>query len=613
MKISQTLTAAAPSHIAKLREVSVHSALEKKIKTAPWVAASGSASSGAAASGPALTPWTAALPTKENTATTGSVTGNTPSASMKLSLKKGGVYSFSAGYSYQYTVKKPSVYMTVTNAAGKVVATSASGSLNWTATADDDYTVTFGVTAAKGATATLTSYKLDALQTLSKIPSTSGDKNVDAVLAGGSAWWHDAGQVATTSSTPISSTIKQLSGASSTVYYGFLDGQESYLAAKDKNSFAAMDEAQKTAVQSAFDYLSTLVNVTFVHDETKANIELGTNNQTTSAGYANYPLGNGVNPSILMLDNSNNPANSGDALGVQGQYGWETLIHEIGHAMGLKHPGAYDAGGGKPTGPFLTSALDNRAMSIMSYNDPLASKLLKVGGKALDNGTFTYNYSLTSSNPSTYQTFDVAALQYLYGANTSTLGSDLTLADSYNSLQTIWAPQAGGVKLDATNTTRANLFDLRQGGYSSISMRLTDADKITEIANNFSSIGFNASTATAAAKKLYASLKVTLNSSKQPLSATLYNGKNNLSLSYGSSYSQVIGGKATDKFYASTYSARIDGGEGTDTVLLQGTAKDWVIDANKTSAISKSGTVVISMKNIESIAFYKATEALVHA
>jgi hypothetical protein len=28
-----------------------------------------------------------------------------------------------------------------------------------------------------------------------------------------------------------------------------------------------------------------------------------------------------------------------------GSYNWSTIIHETGHALGLKHPGNYNAGG----------------------------------------------------------------------------------------------------------------------------------------------------------------------------------------------------------------------------------------------------------------------------
>ena len=499
--------------------------------------------------------------------------------------------------------------MQITDSAGKVVASGKSNSLNWSATADGDYTVTLGITPGKNGTASFSNYKIDAVQPLSKLPKSSGDKNIDAVLAGGSYWWRPVGNIATASTTKISSSITQLSGASSKVYYGFLDGSESYLSAKDKSGFAAMSDSQKSVVKTAFDYLSSLINVTFELNEASANIEFGTNAQTASAGYANYPLGNGANPSSLLLDNSDNAANDGANLGTIGGYGWQTLIHEIGHAMGLKHPGAYNAGGGTTPPPYLATSLDNQAMSIMSYNNPVASRVISVGGFSSNTG-YSYNYSLATSNPGTYQTYDLAALQYIYGANTSTTATSLSLSNSYSSFQTVWAPQAGGVALDASSVTRANLFDLRQGGYSSIGLRATDADKIAEIKDKFTDLGFSSTNATAAANGVYNSLKSSKNSSKVTLNKTLYDGKNNLALAYGSKFSTVTGGSSTDKFYISSYNATVDGGAGTDTVYLPGTVKDWTVDANKTTATAKSGTV-ISLQNIEAIAFYKATEALV--
>ncbi len=600
----------------KLHAVTVKSALASKVQqdlASSKTLAASAAINGAAAdatTSPDLTAWTSGRPTAEYTATTGTVTGSTTAGAIKLTLKKGASYSFSAGYGYTYSGGKPTVSMQITDANGKVYATGKTNSLAWVATADGDYTIKFGITANKKGSASLTSYQLDATQKLSTIPKTSGDSNIDAVLAGGSYWWHPAGNIAEKSSTSISSSIKQLSGASSTVYYGFLDGSESFLSSKDSSSFAAMDATQKSVVKTAFDYLSTLINVTFEYDESKSNIEFGTNDQTASAGYANYPLGNGSNPSVLMMDNSNNTANSGDNLGTKGGYGWETLIHEIGHAMGLKHPGAYNAGGGTTAKPYLPTAMDTRSMSIMSYNNPTGSQLLSLTGSSSDSG-YTYSYSLATSNPETYQTYDLAALQYLYGANTSTTAGDITLDDDYSQFKTLWAPQTGGIALNASSTTRSNIFDLRQGGYSSISMRLTDADKIAEIKDKFSDLGFNDSNATAAANSVYTGLKKSKNTSKVTLNKALYDGKNNLSLSYGSSFSSVTGGTKADKFYASTYNATIDGGDGADTVLLQGTAKDWTVDANKTTATSKSGTV-ITLKNVEAIAFYKATESLTH-
>ena len=61
------------------------------------------------------------------------------------------------------------------------------------------------------------------------------------------------------------------------------------------------------------------------------------------------------------------------------------------------------------------------------------------------------------------------------------------------------------------------------------------------------------------------------------------------------------------------YSTELNGGDGVDTLYLQGTVKDWVIDRAAGRAAAKSGGAVITFSNIEAIAFYKSTDALTHA
>lgn len=80
-----------------------------------------------------------------------------------------------------------------------------------------------------------------------------------------------------------------------------------------------------------------------------------------------------------------------------GSFGYLILLHEIGHALGLKHPGNY---GGGDLPPFLSASEDTVDLTVMSYND----------------GNFAANLS---NIPVTPMIYDVAAIQYLYGANTS--------------------------------------------------------------------------------------------------------------------------------------------------------------------------------------------------
>ena len=551
-----------------------------------------------------ITDWVAARPSYEMSATTGMINSESISVPMTLQLKKGASYSFSGAYAYSFTGKStPAVSITVTDAQGKVVSSKKSNSLSYVATADGTFTVTMAITPAKGFSAKFTRYQLNAHQTLSKLPLTSGDKNLDAVLAGGSNWWHDAGQVATPSSKVIAPNVKQIEGARNTIYYDYLSGSESYLSAADKKGFVAIAQAQKGAIQSAFSYLSSLVNVTFEQDAQRADIKFGNNDQTSSAGYATYPSTDPNRPSILMLDNSNNPENAGAQLGVKGSYGWQTLIHELGHAMGLKHPGAYNAGGGSTPGPYLPKPLDNRSTSIMSYNNAPASTLVTLSGTSTDT-SYSLRTSTAASTPSSFQVFDMAALQYLYGANTSQPATSMAVTDTFNKFETVWAPQ--GIELDAAATTRSNLFDLRAGGYSSIAVR-TEASHLADFKAQLKSQGFNDAKANIAASSVMSSLKA------KKADATLYNGKNTMALSYGSQYSKVVGGAAADKFFAGTYSTDINGGDGVDTLYLQGTVKDWVVDRAAGSATAKSGGAVIKFSNMEAIAYYKATDALIHA
>ena len=437
------------------------------------------------------------------------------------------------------------------------------------------------------------------------LPKSSGDKAIDAVLAGGDYWWRAANGQAILSNTFVAPKVRQIETSQSlrSLKYSWLAGTEGFLTSEDKTAFAALNAGQKTAVKSAFDYLSTLINVSFSEETgtpTSANIMFGTNTQTASAGYATYPNGNNGSPSKLLLANNgaSGDLNSATKLGQKGEYGWVTLIHELGHAMGLKHPGSYNAGGGKTPGPYLPGAVDNRRMTIMSYNNPPNASAIAVSAQQ-QNGAYSYTYSLNSVNSTTYGVYDIAAMQYLYGAKTSTVASDLALDDNFADFRTLWAPL--GIKVDASTTTRANLFDLRQGAYSSVAIK-SKADNQAAIKASLKASGLSDPNADAASAKIMKSV-----------GKKLYDGKNNLALSYGSKYGEVTGGLVGDQFFASNYSVTIDGKAGNDTLYLTGTAKDWLFNTGAGTATNIRNQAVITYRNIEKIAYYKETSSVIHA
>lgn len=129
-----------------------------------------------------------------------------------------------------------------------------------------------------------------------------------------------------------------------------------------------------------------------------------------------------------------------------GDYGYTALIHEIGHALGLKHPGNYNAGGGGASPPYLPSSMDSRAFTTMSYSTP-------AGWTGTDASTMGY--------------LDIAALQFLYGKGTNA-NQDFTFTDAdQDVLKTIYAT-GNGNSVDLSTVSLAVDVDLRGGSFISI-------------------------------------------------------------------------------------------------------------------------------------------------
>jgi len=163
----------------------------------------------------------------------------------------------------------------------------------------------------------------------------------------------------------------------------------------------------------------------------------------------------------------------GAGFGVSGGYPWSTIIHELGHIIGLGHSGAYDDGT-TTSSPMYTS-YDNSAYSVMSYNDAPDVDSAFVWGSS---GGY-------ARAPVTPMILDIAAADRIYGLpadtplsggqvfgfHTNITGDIAQFFDfTMNARPVITLFDTGtGNTLDLSGYSTASTVDLHDGAFSSVS------------------------------------------------------------------------------------------------------------------------------------------------
>jgi len=215
--------------------------------------------------------------------------------------------------------------------------------------------------------------------------------------------------------------------------------------------FAAMTAEQQVIVQKALQTVSSLVSINFTltTDEKSANLLYGTSTQSSSSGVTasikNNSDGTYKQKGVFM----NNTGPWLSTMMDSGGRGFQILLHETGHALGLKHPGEYNSGSTQDLsylGPFAPSGWDNSEYTIMSY---------------------VPNQYLLNTYKSSYSTIDIAALQNLYGVPTDLKITTFTVSPTAPITTT--APiGALGSTVDLSNQTIGCNLSLLAGTLSSI-------------------------------------------------------------------------------------------------------------------------------------------------
>ena len=305
-----------------------------------------------------------------------------------------------------------------------------------------------------------------------------------------------------------------------------------------------------------------------------------------------------------------------------GGYGATTLVHELGHSLGLSHPGQYNGSGATTYVDQAEYAQDSEQYTIMSYWDESETSNQPFLYGIVDWSTGFYN------NPQTPLVHDILTIQAKYGADPTTRVGDTVYGwnstagnevydFSVNLFPYLSIYDAGGNDtIDMSGANASVFINLEPGSFSSgasevpdesvINQRLAELDEVYTTAN----IGPVSDGTQERWMDLTTSAHAPYIAYEYGYEGVGVTSHDNLSIAYGTIIENAIGSTMRDVLWGNEVSNKLEGLGGDDVLngragadmLIGGEGADTFefsdMDAIDTIADFESGVDAIDVSQL---------------
>jgi serralysin len=400
-------------------------------------------------------------------------------------------------------------------------------------------------------------------------PTNGANPWIDSLVSGG-VWRDTPGLPSTGGPVTISFTLQFGSDP-----YGLLSGYARPW--NSEESFAVTNALSTWEAVAAVDFVLASSN--------QADVWIWSLSNSQIEGYLGFSESPWYSLGEPLYSGFNNQVTTWVSSGLaRGGYAFSTLVHEFGHLLGLAHPhdGGFDQNGNNfpgvtaDFGDYGDYDLNQGIFTVMSYNDGWATQYPTHAA---------INYGWTA----TPMALDIAAIQLLYGANTTyAQGNNTYTLPTVNGSGTFWSciwdtggvdviSNAGSALASVINLNAAPLTGPNAGGYVSYAPTIVGGFTIANGVVIENATGGSAS------------------------DTIVGNTANNL----------LIGNAGADSLFGDAGNDTLDGGQGAD-VLSGGAGNDrYLLDSASDQVIEASGAGADTVVSLFSMTMPTDIEALI--